>query len=244
MVSFLIIAGGCATTFNPATGRNEMIFIGSQSEVAIGRDMDAEIQKEMPMLKDEHLLRRLDIIGQRVAAYSDRKDIPYHFAIVKDDSLNAFAIPGGYIYVHEGLIRAATDNELAGVLAHEIGHVAAKHSVKQLQSVMGFQLFAGLAAGLTGEQAAGNAMNLVFNIVNKGYSRRDESFADYLAVKYSHLAGYDPYGLVTFFEKLKAEQEKHGPALRVEFLSSHPDLSARIIAVKEHIGRLSAGVVP
>lgn len=247
-VSNLIIAGimlflcaGCSTVYNPATGRREIIFVDTQREISMGKDMDAAIRQKMPVVSDAALQERIDAIGNRVATVSDRQDLPYHFAVVGEEDLNAFAIPGGYVYVNDGLMRAATDDELACVLAHEIGHVAAKHSVKQLQTMLGYQLVVGLAAGITGQEAAANAMNLVFNIVNKGYSRKDELLADELAVRYAQRSGYNPLGLVTFFQKLKAAAKARGAALRVEFLSSHPDLDERIQKVLTIINSQTAG---
>lgn len=231
------LAAGCATVYNPATGRREFLFINSQEEASMGRDLDLEIRKQMRVIDGGSLQGRIDAIGARVAAVSDRRDLAYHFAVVDADDFNAFAIPGGYIYVNDGLMRAATDDELASVLAHEIGHVAAKHSVKQLQTVMGYQIIAGVASGVTGSQLATGAMDLVFNIVNKGYSRKDELLADALAVRYTRSAGYNPYGLVTFFQKLKEQAKERGPGLRVEFLSSHPDLDERIQKVISEIER-------
>lgn len=226
---------GCVTFYNAATGRREALLIDTPSEVSLGRDMDKEIHKKMAIVRDAAMQARLDRIGQRVANYSDRQDLNYYFQLVQDKELNAFAVPGGYIYINTGLFNTASDNELAGVLAHEIGHIAARHSVKQIQAQMGYQLLMNLVLGIYSKDSMGQAMNTVFNLANLGYSRADESLADKLAVKYTRRAGFDPYGIVSFFNKLEDEQKRKGSSRPIPFLSSHPLTSERIAHVKQEI---------
>ncbi len=231
----IFLFSGCVTIYNPATGRKETLLIDTADEVALGRDMDKQIQNKLKILNDHQMQNRLDYIGGKVSAFSDRKDLTYYFKIVKDKELNAFAVPGGFIYVNSGLMDIANDDELAGVLSHEIGHIAARHSVKKLQTALGYQLIMGIALGLTGEQAVGSAMDIVFNVVNLGYSRKDELLADKLAVRYTKRAGFNPYGVVTFFEKLKKEAQAKGANYNLVFLSSHPPIEERIKKVEEEI---------
>lgn len=232
-LAFLL--SGCTTVYNPATQRNENLLIDTQSEISLGRDMDLEIEKRMTILDNPQMQFRLDGISKKIAAASDRQDVIYSFKIVKDKELNAFSIPGGYVYVNSGLMNTATDDELACVLAHEVGHIAAKHSVKKLQAVMGYEIIMSIALGISGQQSISQATDIIFNIGSLGYSRQDELLADRLAVRYSKRAGFNPYGMVTFFEKLKEEEKKRGPNLKIHFLSSHPDLDQRIQKVKEEI---------
>lgn len=137
--------------------------------------------------------------------------------------------------MNSGLMDIASDDELACVLAHEIGHVAARHSVKKLQAVLGYQLIAGIILGASGNQAMSQAIDVVFNVASMGYSRKDELLADRLAVKYAKKAGFNPYGMITFFEKLKQEAQKKGPDLNLAFLSSHPPIEERIKQAKNEI---------
>jgi len=232
-MAFLL--SGCVTIYNPATQKRETLLIDTQSEIAIGRDMDRQIQKKLKMLKDLKRQNRLDNIGIKVSGFSDRKDLTYYFRVIDDKEFNAFAIPGGFIYVNAGLMDAATDDELACVLAHEIGHVAARHSVKHLQANLGYQLIMNIALGLSGQQAMGKAMDIVFDLASLGYSRKDESLADKLAVKYARYAGFDPYGMITFFRKLEKEAEKKGGKLHIELFSSHPAIEERIKDVEKEI---------
>ncbi|MEK6727515.1 MAG: M48 family metallopeptidase [Candidatus Omnitrophota bacterium] len=233
--SIVFLLSGCTTIYNPATQRRETYFIGTQNEIALGRDMDLEIQKKMRIMQDQEMQLRLGKIAKRIAAASDRQDLIYTFKIIKDKELNAFSIPGGYVYVNTGLMDMATDDELSCVLAHEVGHIAARHSVKKLQAVMGYEIIMGIALGVSGQQSVAQATDIIFNIGSLGYSRKDELLADRLAVRYSKNGGYSPYGMIGFFEKLKEEESKRGPNLKIHFLSSHPDLDLRIQKVKEEI---------
>ncbi len=229
----VLLVSGCATLYNPATQRKEFIFIGTEDEIALGFDMDREIAKSFEFVSDPKISSRLNLIGKRVAALSDRQDLVYTFKVVKDDTLNAFAIPGGYVYVNSGLINTVSDNELACVLGHEIGHIAARHSVKRLQANLGYQLLLAIAQNATSETSVLKAVDVTFNVVALGYSRQDEFLADRLAIKYAKGAGFDPYGMIIFFKKL--EQEKK-PGLELVFLSSHPPVQERIKEAENQIG--------
>jgi len=233
------LCSGCVTIYNPATQKKETLLIDTASEVALGADMDLEIQRKLKIVTDPQRQYRLAGIGDRVASSSDRQDLVYRFKIIKDDELNAFAIPGGFIYVNSGLMDAATDDELAGVLAHEIGHIACRHSVKKLQADLGYQLIMGIVFGLSGQNTMGRAMDIVFGLTSLGYSRKDEFLADKLAVRYAKRAGFNPYGIVTFFEKLKAEAQNKGPDFNLVFLSSHPPIAERIKNVQLEIDNVS-----
>lgn len=235
----LLLLSGCVTIYNPATQRKETLLINTQSEVALGRDMDKQVREKYKILQDSKKSARLYEIGLKVAVVSDRHDLVYHFKIIDDKDFNAFAIPGGYIYVNSGLMGAATDDELACVLAHEIGHVAARHSVKQLQASLGYQLIMGIALGISNQQAMGQAMDIVYNLASLGYSRKDETLADKLAVKYAKISGFNPYGMVTFFRKLQKEADKKGGNLRIEIFSSHPDIEERIKNAEKEIAGYS-----
>lgn len=234
-LSFIVFLGGCTTIYNPATQRKEYYLIGTKEEVSMGQEMDVALKKKLNVLNDPLMQTRLSRIGSRIAAVSDRQDLAYTFKVVQDKELNAFAIPGGFIYAHSALMDIATDDELAGVLAHEIGHVAARHSVKKLQTALGYQIVIGIALGLSGQQDMGQALDIVFNLTALGYGRKDELLADKLAVKYTKLAGFNPYGIVTFFEKLRKEAAEKGSGRVPVFLSSHPDMDERIKQVKREI---------
>ena len=233
--SAFTLLSGCITVYNAATEKKETLLIDTQGEIQLGRDMDKDIQKKLKILDDPRMQTRLETIGARIAGASDRQDLSYNFRVVNDKELNAFAVPGGFIYVNSGLIDIADDNELACVLAHEVGHIAARHSVKKLQAVMGYRLLIGIVTGLTGNQTVSKATDIVFSVVNLGYSRQDEYLADKLAVKYAKKAGFNPKGIITFFEKLKQENQKAGPNSGLVFLSSHPPIDERIKKARDEI---------
>lgn len=222
---------GCVTIDNRATGRKETLLIDTASEVSLGKDLDVQVQKKLKLYPQQDLQARLNFIGNRIAGVSDREDLVYRFRIIDDQTLNAFALPGGFVYVHKGVMDVASDDELAGVLGHEIGHVAARHSVKRLQANLGYQLLIGIALGVTGKQYVGDALGVVFDSVNLGYSRKDEYLADRLSVRYAKRAGFNPLGMVSFLEKL----EKKARGFKLVFFSSHPPIKERIKKVKEEI---------
>jgi len=229
-----ILLSGCVTFYNPATERKETLLINTDTEVALGRDMDRQLQNELKILHDSRMEYRLDNIGDRVATASDRQDLVYHFRIVNDKEFNAFAVPGGFVYVNSGLIETATDDELASVVGHEIGHIAARHSVKRLQATLGYQIIMAIAFGGSNNATVSQAIDIVFQLVSLGYSREDEFLADKLGVKYAKKSNFNPYGMVTFFEKLKREQEK-SLNFNIVFLSSHPPIEERIRNVQNQI---------
>jgi predicted Zn-dependent protease len=189
--------------------------------------------------------RRLNEIGRQLASVSDRTDLIYYFQIIDDPEYNAFALPGGYVYVFRGLYEHMSEAQLTAVLAHEIAHITAKHGVKRLQSALGYQLLVGLAlVGLgdkdpqVAEQLSG-VSGTIYDLVSRGYSRQDELQADQLAVRYLRRAGVDPQALVRALEFLMNEK---GPGGRTfEILSTHPRMEERIKKVKEEIGRVEDG---
>jgi len=229
----LILLSGCTTIYNPATGQKETLFIDTKTEISLGSDMAKEIHREMKIINDPKMQERLERVAKRIAAVSDRQDLSYNFNIVDEKEFNAFAIPGGSVYINSGLMAAANDDELAAVIGHEVGHIAARHSVKRLQAVLGYQLLSSIALGISGQERVLEAVDVVFNVVVLGYSRKDEFLADKLGVKYASLAGFNPNGMITFFQKLK--QEAKGASFNLVFLSSHPPIDERIKQAQNEI---------
>jgi predicted Zn-dependent protease len=233
----LLFLSGCTTIYNSATGKHETLLIDTQEEVSLGRDMDKQVKLEIKLLKHPQMQERLNSIGNKIAAVSDRQDLKYYFNIVDDREFNAFAIPGGNVYVNSGLIQAANDDELAAVLGHEVGHIAARHSVKRLQAVLGYQLIAAIALGASGQPQIVQAVDVAFNVVVLGYSRKDEYLADKLGIKYANAARFNPQGMVTFFLKLQNQGKNAG--LNLVFLSSHPPIEDRIKQAEKQIAVLN-----
>lgn len=164
ILGWLLNLSGCSTLHNSATGKNELIFINSATEVAMGRNVQKDLLKKHPLADDPALQERAQRVGKRVADVSDRKDIAYNFYVLADKELNAMALPGGYIYIYKGLMDIINDDELAYVLGHETGHVAARHIAKKLQSNMAYQLILNMAfAGATATTGV-NTQSIAYGI--------------------------------------------------------------------------------
>jgi len=239
LLFFCFTLSGCVIIYNPATRRNELILINTPREVGIGRNLDREISRKFKILKDPAINARLGKVGQRVAAASDRKDLLYHFRVVDSKELNAFCLPGGFIYIHSRLMDIATDDELACVIAHEVGHIAARHAIKKLQAALGYRLVISLALRNVSSIILKDALNIMYNLITLGYSRHDEREADRLAVKYAHRSGYNPEAMISFFRKLLKEKKV---SRHLIFLRSHPPVEERIRDVKEEIKRIEGSL--
>lgn len=242
-----ISLAGCATVYNPATGREEIILIDTRSEIAIGASSVTQLGNKYKLSESKQDLERLNRIGQKIALASDRQDLKYSFYLIEDKSLNAFTVPGGHVYIFRGLYELLDDDELACVLAHEIGHASARHPAKRLEAALGYQILSTIALAACQKKGEGQkkqtayiayAASTAFNLAMLGYSREDEFQADELAVKYSHKAGFNPRGMIGVFKKLGEKQEKGFPVPYI--LRSHPYLKERAVRTEEKIAELSS----
>lgn len=217
-------------------------FFPTPAEIAIGTFLNAQIQMKFPIVEDEEINSYINSLGEKLVEHSKRRDIDYHFYVVNTSDVNAFALPGGFIYVYRGLIEMCdNEGELAGVLGHEIGHVVAKHSVKLLSKDL---LMKGILKstdyGIS--QKSKKWAKVISSIGGAGaylaelkFSRDDERQADYLAIKEMMDAGYDPNCFVSFFKKLKRLSEESGAELIPTFLRTHPLTQERIENAIEEI---------
>jgi predicted Zn-dependent protease len=235
--AFLILTSlmfiSCATT-GPG-GKKSFIMISTNQEVSIGHEMDQKLRQTEKVLADPAWQEYINEMGQRIVAVSDRDDLTFHFTVIESDQVNAFAAPGGYVYFYTGLIREMDQEaELAAVMAHEISHIVARHSIKQLQSAMGLSIVAELALGESSETTqalAGTALGLMMS----GYSRSHENEADNFGTLYMARAGWDPRGMIAMFQKLQ-ELSGHREMGFFEMLaSSHPPTEERIAATRNQI---------
>lgn len=229
---------GCATIYNPATQRQETV-LNTSVEMALGSLARAQMglgSLQMGKVQPQEF-ERVQTIGQRIARVSDRQDLPYRFGVIQDKGLNAFALPGGTIYVHTGTLEKATDEELAAVIAHEVGHVAARHVVKHLQVDLGFMALLQIAgaAGVGPESA--KLANSLYDLFSNGFSRQDELEADRLGIRYARKAGVDPRAMISFFEKIQAEHPEGPLQKALNWQSTHPLTSERIARAKEEIAQ-------
>lgn len=224
--------------FAPAADALQLFSV--DQEIAIGQDMAEQMEAEYGLYHDRHWGPLVEQIGRSIVPYSRRPDLPYQFRILDSDQINAVAIPGGFVYVYRGLLDAVNDNnELAAVIAHEIAHVANRHSMRRLERNLGIQL------GLTfvfrlllrNEPSVGawqQVSNVGVHLLNQGYSREDEFDADLTGVKMMTAAGYDPYGMIRFFQTLQDMHRREPSRLEV-FFSTHPPHSDRIDQVQTWI---------
>ena len=208
----------------------------------LGAQYATEINQQLPILEDAELNRYINLLGDRIAQQGGRQ-LDYTFFIVNTDVINAFAVPGGYIYMNRGLIeRADNISELAGVLAHEVAHVELRHGVEQMEKMQRAQVGLMLGSILLGppEGAAAAAVNVGAGLYFANNSREAEHEADAMAVPLLVAAGIHPRGLATFFEELIAERERSPSALE-QWFSTHPLTEDRIAAAEARIAQLPAG---
>ena len=234
--AFCLLLCGCSTEYNIVTGQEESFYYSTDKEVQIGQSIVKEVEKKYKLVDDPLVQKRIEDIGEKIVSVCDRKDIDYHFKVLNDEEVNAVSLPGGFVYINKGLVdKVANDNELACVLAHEVGHIVARHSIKKLQALMGYSILRILTAQVPQTGDVGNAADIAFTEIILGYGRDDELLADRLASRYAKLAGYDPHGMITFLEKLQ-EVNRRKPLMPKTYFKTHPYVPDRIYVVKQELG--------
>ncbi len=229
----IILYLACAV--NPVTQKRELMLLSRSDELALGQQTDEEIIQTYGLYEDKNLSDYIFSVGKKVAAVSHQSDLPYSFKVLDSPVVNAFAVPGGFIYLTRGILAYLNDEaELAGVIGHEVGHVTARHSAQLYSRVIMAQLGLGLAGALSKNferyaQLAEASLGLLF----LSFSRDNERQADDLGVLYSSRAGYDSRQMANLFitlERLKPESGRDGLP---SWLSTHPDPPDRIAAIKK-----------
>jgi beta-barrel assembly-enhancing protease len=225
-----LVVAGCICGASAAAGCAPAV--STQQEVQLGADYAAQINRQLPLLNDQSTLNYVNQIGQQIAAIADPRGIRYNFYVVNSDVVNAFAIPGGYVYVNRGLIeRAENLSEFAGVLSHEIGHVAQRHSIEQLQrqqnANLGLTVLYGVLLGRNPSGIEQAGIQLGGGAVFAGYTRDAEREADAVGVGYMVRSGYNPNGMVTFFQKL-LETQQSAPSRVEQWFATHPTTQERV----------------
>jgi MAF protein len=231
-----VFLSGCSTEYNLATKQEEKYYYSTDKEVQMGRLINLRVQKEYKFSGDPLQQKRVEDIGKKIAAVSGRKEIDYYFQVLEDDQINAVSLPGGYVYINSGLLdKVSSDDELACVLAHEVGHIVARHSIKKLQAMQSYSVLRLLVAVAPGTGDVGSAADAAFTQFLLGYSREDELLADQLGARYAKLAGYDPHGMVTFLTKLQ-DINRRMPLTERSYYKTHPYVPDRIRVVKQEMG--------
>jgi predicted Zn-dependent protease len=223
-LALLLPLASCA--INPATGKRQIMLISEAQEIQLGQENDKAVVAQFGLYDSEELQRYVSDLGRSLAATSERPDLDWTFRVLDDTLVNAFALPGGYIYVTRGILaHFANEAELASVLGHEIGHVTARHGANQMSKAQLAQLGLGMGAVLSPENLqsvvdlAGFGMELLF----LKYSRDDERQADDLGLRYLVKDGYDPRPMGNVFATLKRVSEAQGGGGAPTWLMTHPD---------------------
>jgi len=237
LASGLVAAGGCAT--NPVTGRSQLALISEQQEIALGKQSHQEILATMGTYDDPELQAYVDRIGQRLAKASERPNLPWTFTVIDDPSVNAFALPGGFIYLTRGILGSmSSEAEMVSVLGHEIGHVTARHAVSRLSKAQLANL--GLAAGMILSpdlRDYGNLVQTGVGVLFLKFSRDDERQADDLGFRYMNRAGYDPHQMVEMFRVLDRVSTIGGGGRLPNWLATHPNPGDRIERIEQDIAQ-------
>ncbi|MGH9512473.1 MAG: M48 family metallopeptidase [Terriglobales bacterium] len=210
-----------------------------EKQIAMGKAFSQQVESQSKLINDPVITEYINRLGQNLVRNSDSQ-VPFTIKVIDSDEINAFALPGGFFYVNSGLILAADEEaELAGVMAHEIAHVAACHAAREntrgnLMNLASIPLiFVGGPIGYAGYEAAGLAVPLTFMKFSRGF----EAEADYLGLEYMYKAGYDPQAFISFFEKVQAEEKKKPGTLSKAF-ASHPQTPDRIAKSQEEIATI------
>ncbi len=222
----LLLGTACVT--NPDTNKRQWIVLSDAREIRIGRTAKPKfIKAHGGLLLSEEIQQHVKAIGVKMAAQTRRKSLPWEFHVLDSSVVNAFALPGGKIFLSRGLLsKLRTDAQLAGVLAHEVGHVAARHANDQMVDAMGFQgavILTGVAKRLSDEDwlnILGVGVQAGGTVIILSHSRENELQADRLAVRYMAQAEYDPRGQLQVLQVLTKQDPNHNAKL--EFLSTHP----------------------
>jgi beta-barrel assembly-enhancing protease len=241
------------TTVHPKNQKDDVEAIGNRNtgkgvnfyslehEIALGKQLAQEVERTSKMIDDPVVTEYVNRVGQNLVRNSDAR-VPFTIKVIDSDEVNAFALPGGFFYVNSGLIlRAQEESELAGVMAHEISHVTARHGTKQATKSDIIQIGAMAAMIFIPYGLAGygiyEGMQLAIPLTFLKFSRDAEREADYLGVEYMYKAGYDPNSYVAFFERLEAD-EKRRPGTIPKFFSTHPPTPERIADTQKEIARI------
>jgi len=219
---------------------------GTQQEVDMGNQYAQQIEQQLPMVRDPEVVRYINVLGDSIARVVDDRSLTWRFNVVDQSEINAFAVPGGHIYVNRGLIERTTNmSELAGVIGHEIAHVTQRHSMKQMAAAqranIGLNVGCILAPSVC-QGAAGTGLSVLAQAGFAKFSRDDESEADRFGVLYVTRSGIDPRGMPSMFRILLRERERNPSGVEAWF-ASHPVEESRIRTTEEEIEKLDPVVI-
>jgi predicted Zn-dependent protease len=227
-------------------GTSSACGISQQQEVELGAQQAQQVNQQLPIIQDPAINRYLNILGDSLAHVTSRADLNWHFYMVNTNDFNAFALPGGYIYVNRGVAeRSDAMDQFASVIAHEIGHVVLRHSVKQMEQMQGANVGVTIACVLTSVCNSGIAqagINVAGSAVFAKFSRDDEAQADAAGLDELVRAGINPNGMPQMFEKLIAERQSAPSGLET-FFTDHPLEEDRVQASRDRIAQINPAII-
>lgn len=237
-VPLLLIAAGCGSG---GLGGS----ISLDEEWQLGNQLKAQVEQQVQLVRDPQALAYIRMVGERIHAVTPLANRPFDFEIINDSTVNAFSLPGGHIYINTGLIAQADKvNMLAGVLAHEISHVVARHAIKQVQQQQEISIIGGILLGQNPNALAQIAAQVLAGGAMARFSRGDEKQADDMGLDFMTRAGYDPHGMLDMFQKLLA-LERGGSSSVARFFQDHPGTQDRIDDITGRINKMgrTTGIV-
>ncbi len=219
--------------------------VSVNDEISIGKQADAQVRKEVPVLRDAQTLAYVRSVGERLTRKVSGPRYPYTFSIADYREINAFALPGGPVWINRAVLQMATnESQVAGVLAHEISHISQRHAAGQLTNAIVANWGLGFLGAMLGNSGGASAAQMAAGLLTNGiflkFSRDDESEADRVGLQLMRQAGWDGRGMVELFEILRA-QEKRDPSSVEVFFSTHPSPQNRIAGLQAEIARQTGG---
>jgi len=229
LLALLMTTIGCGVVRTGPFGETAFILIPSSQEVLIGRSVARQVERKYRILQDPVIEKYVSYVGQRIASVCDRHDIKYSYKVIDSDELNAFSLPGGFVYIYRGLLeKLDNEAELAFVLGHETGHIVGRHAIKNLQMAYGANILLSLAfKGSSPTPLEAQVIKLVYSMAMNGYSRKEEFEADAMGAYYAGKAGWNPVASIEVIKKLDA-LAKFKPSGFSELFMDHPTNRKRI----------------
>ncbi len=234
----LFLSACVRSEYNVGSRTQDVYFYSTQREINMGRNIAKAIEREFEISNNPYDIERISKIRKKIIPYVDRQELNYFFYVIEADEkgqgqVNAFSLPGGYIYIFKDLLDMLDEEELAFVLAHEVGHVVSRHHIKRLQAAMGYNLLTLASVGASADPEFTKGLSFALAQIIVAHSRKDEFNADELAVKYTKRAGYDPKAGIELLEKLYQE---HKDKIRpLSYFRTHPFTAQRIRHIKESL---------
>jgi predicted Zn-dependent protease len=242
LAAVVLFAAACAT--NPATGKRQFNLMSEAQEISAGQQADAQVKMEMGIYNDPNLQEYVSSIGMKLAKASERPNLPWHYSVVDVPAINAFALPGGYVYITRGILPFLNDEaQLAGVLGHETGHVTARHAAQQYTRAVGGTVgLVALGIFVPGARPFGQLAEQGLGVLFLKYGRGDELQADQLGARYAARGNWDPAAVPEMLTTLGRLDEASGQRRGVpNWLETHPEPLARVKEIQPTIQQLSAG---